>query len=81
MNLYRVYEIVKTRADIVANGWASENDLSRFTHTANHPALGGPDARHARLPSSTQPRSVSLGEAIALIECVLTAWLDSLSPS
>jgi hypothetical protein len=78
VNLYRLYEIVKSRADIVANGWATGKELSRFTHTANDPALGGPEARHGRFATGSQPKALSLDKAVALIERVLTAWLNSL---
>jgi len=79
VNLYRLYEIVRSRADIVANGWATENALSRFTRTANDPALGGPEARHGRVATGSQPKALPLDEAVALFERVLTAWMTSLS--
>jgi hypothetical protein len=80
VNLYRVYEIVRSRADIVASGWATRSELSRFTRTANDPALGGPDARHGRFATGPQPKAVSLADGVTLIERVLAAWLNSLTP-
>jgi hypothetical protein len=66
--LWKVDEIVKGRADISGEGWASKNELRRFRHTANDPVAGGEDARHARVATSTPRRAMKLTEAEALIE-------------
>lgn len=79
VNLYRVFEIIEGRADIVASGWASRNEAERFARTANHPDAVGADARHARSSVQPPPKPMTLEEAAAFIRRNLTAWLESLS--
>jgi hypothetical protein len=78
-NLYKVYEVVSSRADIVAEGWASRAELRFFTHTANHPAGAGDESRHGR--SATQPPKNPMPPSIAdsLITRALEGWLNSLT--
>jgi hypothetical protein len=79
VNFYKVYEIVRSRADIKSSGWASDNELSRFTRTANHPDSAGEDARHGRMSADPPPKPMSLPEADALVGRIVIAWLGSLS--
>ena len=79
VNLYKVYEIVNRRADIVGDGWASTKAIDRFKRTANHPGAGGQDARHARSNVQPPPKPMTLGEGDGLIRTILTRWLSSLS--
>lgn len=58
--LYKLYEIIKSEIGdigITDRGWATGNQLDRFTASANHPDLSKHDARHARQKGS--PRSQS----------------------
>ncbi len=80
INLYKVYEIVNRRAEIVGEGWVSARVMERFTRTANHPRAGGRDARHARSRVQPPPKPMSLEEGVALIR-ILTGWLKSLVSS
>lgn len=78
VNLYKVYEIVRSRADVKANRWASDEELNRFTRTANHPEAGGEGARHGRTNTDPPPKPMSLAEADALVGRIVIAWLSSL---
>jgi hypothetical protein len=78
VNLYKVYEIVRSRADIKSSGWASDNELTRFTRTANHPEAAGEGARHGRMSSDPPPTPMSLSEADAFVGRIVMAWLSSL---
>jgi hypothetical protein len=78
VNLYKVYEIVRSRADVKSSGWASDNELTRFTRTANHPDAAGQGARHGRMSAYPPPKPMSLSEADALVGRIVIAWLGSL---
>jgi hypothetical protein len=80
VNLYKVYEIVRRRADIVRSGWATRTQVDRFTRTANDPVGGGADARHARSRAQPSPNPMSREEGTDLIGRILERWLDSLIP-
>ena len=79
VSLYRVFEIIERRADIVGSGWASRKETERFTRTANHPDAAGPDARHARSSVQPPPRPMTPEEGIELIRRILAGWLGSLA--
>lgn len=78
VNLYRIYEIIKDDiGDLVSSGWTSKTILSRFTGTANSPAIIGDEARHG-VPLSEKPMklpSMSLSEARAFITGVVHNWI------
>jgi hypothetical protein len=76
--LYKVYEIVRARADIMKAGWASRAELTLFKRTANHQDAAGSDARHARSRQHPPSSPMRLQEAEALLERILSAWLDTL---
>jgi hypothetical protein len=78
VNLYKVFEIVQQRVDIKENGWASDNEITRFARTANHPEAAGEGARHGRSNKEPPPKPMSLAEADALVERIVIAWLWSL---
>jgi hypothetical protein len=78
VNLYKVFEIVERRADIVGSGWASQNEISRFTRTANNPAAAGANARHARSHVQPPPNPMRSEEGSELIRRILVSWLSSL---
>jgi hypothetical protein len=76
--LSNIIELIGGRANIVAMGWASRNELSRFQRTAEHPKTAGDDARHARASWDPPPNPMTLPEAEDLVRCVLNEWLLSL---
>ncbi|MEO8423313.1 MAG: hypothetical protein ABI595_05285 [Actinomycetota bacterium] len=76
--LYKVFEIVRARADIVTASWASRAELSLFTRTANHQDAAGSGARHARSAQDPPSTPMQLHQAEALLERVLASWLDAL---
>jgi hypothetical protein len=76
--IYKVYEIVQhdiKRKGIVANGWATDRELRRLTATANHPALAGRDARHARQSAPPIADPLTLPEAQDLVGRIVRAWI------
>lgn len=77
VNLYKVYEIIRARSGLGASG-ISTNELSRFTHTANHEKGGGRGARHARRGTDPPKDPMSEREADDLVGRLLEPWLLSL---
>ncbi len=78
VNLYRVLEIVEGRTDIVGSGWASRNEIERFSRTANHPRAAGPNARHAESKVQPSPNPMTTEQGSELIRRILAGWLGSL---
>jgi hypothetical protein len=80
-DLYRLYEVIEEGAGgedvIVAAGWSSRGLLRRFKHSANSVAVAGDQARHGVEPTQSPTNAVTLGEARALIDGLLRAWLDA----
>lgn len=83
IELYKVYEVVRSESDsrVEDRGWASRQELSRFTRTANHQDAAGRVARHARMNAAAPPSPMSLKDARALIRRVLRAWIDAKTES
>jgi hypothetical protein len=80
--LYKVWEIIRDGEEVQNKGWASGNEITRFTRTANHQEAAGDDARHSRLKADPPPNPMTLGEADGFIGRLLRTWLDSmLDPS
>jgi len=79
VNLYKIHEIVRRRADIAGSGWATDTELKLFTWTANHPEAGGESARHARSGTQPPPDPMTLEQAVGLVRRILTGWLGSLA--
>ncbi len=79
VNLYRIFEIIEGRADIIGSGWASRSETERFTRTANHPDAAGPEARHARSSVQPPPRPMTLEEGVELIRRIMLGLLGSLA--
>jgi hypothetical protein len=81
--LYKIVEVIKSAVGgedgIVQRGWTSRNRIRTFKATANHPALSGDDARHARQPGSGGKRSMSLQQAQALVRELIQRWLQELA--
>jgi hypothetical protein len=75
--LYKALEIIEADGDgeITARGWASNNERTRFTRSANHQATAGHDARHARLRTEPPPNPLTLAEARLFMRRILQAWL------
>lgn len=79
VDLYRLYEVIEGDIGgikkVASLGYATEETLRRFKHTANSPSAIGDDARHGK--ESTQPPNnpLPLHEARSIIEAILHAWL------
>lgn len=75
--LYVVFELAKAASgdELVAKGWASENELTRFGHTANNYTALGLQARHG--PSRHLPprNPMTYDEALELMRATVAAWL------
>jgi hypothetical protein len=70
-NLARIIELIKHAVGgaqaLEARGWASQKELKRFDHTANHPS-SGPTARHSvdRTLPPDAPMTLDEGKELAL---------------
>jgi hypothetical protein len=78
VHLYKMYEIVRNRADIVQAGWATSRELTLFKRTANHQDAAGAEARHARQHQQPPAVPMPLHQAEDLIGRILRSWLDAL---
>lgn len=79
-SLYIIYEVIESdvsRSHIINKGWATEEPIRRFKHTANSPAAIGDEARHGKntIPPPRDP--MALSEAKPLVETILRNWLRS----
>lgn len=79
-DLYKIYESV--RADLkdsddsqLLDIWIDKNDLTTFTESANRAEISGDGARHAELNGPPSGRSMTLGEAHALMVTCVQQWL------
>jgi hypothetical protein len=81
VNLYRIYEIVKRDLSgdnqIVRQGCATSNDLTKFRRTANSPDSIGHDARHGVQSGDPPPVPMESSEAKNLVKKVAQKWLES----
>jgi hypothetical protein len=78
VELFKVLEIIKSDGNILAVRTAagvSENEIQRFTHTANHQRASGLDARHARMNAEPPPKPMTLPEADAMICSLAREWI------
>ncbi|WP_312681808.1 hypothetical protein [Stenotrophomonas chelatiphaga] len=70
-NLARIIELIKHAVGgaqaLEARGWASQRELKRFDHTANHPS-SGPTARHSanKTLAPVVPMTLAEGKSLAL---------------
>lgn len=74
VNLYRIYEVIKSDVgDLVNTGWTTKTILSRFTGTANSPAIIGDEARHgvSLFEKPMKLPSMSLSEARAIMSGIV----------
>jgi hypothetical protein len=73
VELFKVLEIIKSDGNILAvrkEAGVSENEIQRFTRTANHQRASGLDPRHAR-----KPKPMTLPEADAMICSLAREWI------
>ena len=78
-DLYKVYEIIRASVGggpaLFATGWTTKPEASRFTLSANHQAVSGSEARHARLGAEPPDRPMTLMEARAFITRLAHSWV------
>jgi hypothetical protein len=78
VELYRIFEIIQAsvgRSHIVSSGWATDTDLTRFTHSANSVTVGGDDARHGIERSDPPARPLDLEQAQSLVDSWIKSYL------
>jgi hypothetical protein len=77
VDLCRLYEVIE--GDVGRRmhdlGWATRNELERFTRTANSVGAVGDQARHGKDRSPPPPQPMSLSHARELIDRLLRSWL------
>jgi hypothetical protein len=77
--LYRLFEVIETGvggADvIVAKDWISKSQMRRFKHSANSVAAAGDEARHGVERTEPPANPMTISEARALIDILLSRWL------
>lgn len=80
-DLSRALEVVKSDVGgrIEAHGWASRNELSRFSGTANSYSILGHAARHGRDRHDPIANPMSFTEARRLVLGIVRAWLEDKS--
>ena len=83
VELYKVYEIIRDNirpAKIEDKGWATKQEQSTFTGSANRPDVGGAYARHARTSGVPPVRIMSLQQARHFIGDLVVRWIKGLQP-
>ena len=65
------------RAGVLRRG-ATEDDLRRFTHTADNYKAVGVEARHANPDFRPPPNPMTLNEGAEFVRRVVEAWIDQL---
>jgi hypothetical protein len=81
MELYKIYEIVRDNikpASIEDKGWATKQELSTFTGSANRPDVSGADARHARMSGGPPARTMSIQQARNFVGNLVVRWINDL---
>jgi hypothetical protein len=81
-DLWKVFEIVREAVKpdtIVTLSWTTAADLDSFKESANHPAVSGEEARHARRPEQPRHRQMEIAEGRSYIGNLVTKWLESLA--
>jgi hypothetical protein len=78
VHLYKVYELVNSDVNIVANGLASKSEVRSFRHHANDPRATGKASRHA-VPNSPDPPTAPMTIAAAnlLMKQIVGRWLSA----
>ncbi len=81
-DIYKAWEIVEHAVggwrQVVARGWVTKADIDRLTASANHPGISGDEARHARMSGTPGPnRTMTMGEADALLRRLVANWIES----
>jgi hypothetical protein len=81
VNLYRIFEIIKTdsggEAEIIKEGWATNSTMNRFTHTANSPSILGDEARHGAEQTAPPKHPMTFDEAKSFVESITHYWLNT----
>lgn len=80
VELYRIYEVIEGdvgRNQIVKSGWATNNEVTRFTRTANSVAVSGDQARHGKETTDPPSNAMFLGQARELINRILIFWITT----
>lgn len=80
-NLYKILDAIrddfnKSLQDVIDQGWASKDDITRFTGTANNHTAAQGEARHGFDFGKPMSNPMTLGEAEQLIRTMLTSWLS-----
>ena len=81
-DIYKAWEIVAHAVggwrQVVARGWVTKADIDRLTASANHPGISGDEVRHARMSGTPGPnRTMTMGEADALVRRLVANWIES----
>ena len=78
VDLSRLYEVIEHDVGSLIHqlGWASKNECSIFTGTANSVAAVGDKARHGADKHPPPSKTMSLAHARLLIDRILRAWLE-----
>ncbi len=79
-DLYKVFEMIREdvggQSALKKKRWVADEDISRFTQTAQSPTILGDEARHAR--GVTPPKNpMNYDEAFAIIRTLSKEWLRS----
>ncbi|TGB14397.1 hypothetical protein [Streptomyces sp. MZ04] len=82
-DLWKVFEIVRHNVGggeaLAGKGWTSPADAKAFKQSANHPAISGAAARHARRSDTPSGQTMTLAEGEGFIRQLVVAWWDSLA--
>lgn len=77
--LYKIYEVIRddVGGESGLQGWATRNEISAFTGSANRPDVSGDDARHARASGPPPRRAISHSQGREFVAKLLHNWMDA----
>lgn len=75
VNMYRIYEVINSDANIIKHGWSTKKTVKDFTRTANSPQVLGKEARHGSSKEEPPKYPMSLEEAKEFINEIFNKWI------
>ena len=78
--LYKVLEVIDEDSGDQIFQWVTKSELATFTMSANHPAISGTAARHARMSGTPRRSGMSIHEARDFIRGLAIHWIRDKLP-
>jgi len=77
-DLYVIYEVIEAdtggKSQLLSQGWATDEQISRFKHSANSVSVLGDEARHGHEARKPPKKPMPLTEARIFVNALVKAW-------